>query len=329
MECFKKEIEKIICQKLLPLVDRDYVFLDLPYYTNIGDILIWEGTEAFLKGTPHNCLYKSSIETYITPKISESTIILLQGGGNFGDLWRRHNDFCLKVLQEFPKNKAIILPKTVFYEDKNKMLEDAKLMAKHPSLTICARDEKSYKLLTKYFHRNKIILIPDMAFFIPQRFLEKHKKKEENRGLFLKRKDKELCSFDYNYYLGGDDSIEEHDWPTMEYNFFFIKVFSFFKKIQKNTKKFNKLKYINYITSKAIDLYAIKIYMPRITEIGIQFLSTYKIIYTTRLHGAILGFLLEKPITLFDNSYGKNESFYNTWAKGVSSINFIEKNKNE
>jgi pyruvyl transferase EpsO len=34
---------------LLGLIDNDYIYLDLPYYTNVGDILIWKGTEEFLK----------------------------------------------------------------------------------------------------------------------------------------------------------------------------------------------------------------------------------------------------------------------------------------
>ena len=33
-------LKKTIEERLLPLVDRDYVFLDLPYHPNIGDSLI-------------------------------------------------------------------------------------------------------------------------------------------------------------------------------------------------------------------------------------------------------------------------------------------------
>lgn len=307
IQIFLKKNNKITYKKLFSIIDNEYIFLDLPYYTNIGDSLIWKGTEVFLKKIPYKCLYRSSIETYITPKISKNTIILLQGGGNFGDLWRRHNDFNLRVLYEFPKNKIIILPKTVFYKDKKIMLKDAELMSKHPNLIICARDENSYTLLKNYFYKNKIILAPDMAFFISQEYLNKYKKKEGNKKLFLKRNDKELCSFSYNHYLENDNKLEIHDWPTIEYNFLFIRLFSFLKKVQ---KKSNSLKYINYFTGKVVNLYATKVYMPKLIKIGVQFISNYNKIYTTRLHGAILGLLLEKPIVLFDNSYGKNEKFY-------------------
>ena len=39
IERLRAEIEK----QLIPLIDSDYVLWDLPYHTNIGDTLIWQG----------------------------------------------------------------------------------------------------------------------------------------------------------------------------------------------------------------------------------------------------------------------------------------------
>lgn len=47
------ELKNKIYEELTPLIDSDYILLDLPYYSNIGDTLIWEGTESFLKSLPH------------------------------------------------------------------------------------------------------------------------------------------------------------------------------------------------------------------------------------------------------------------------------------
>ena len=47
-------------------------------------------------------------------KIPKSAIILLNGGGNFGDLWRSHSEFRIKVINNFRTNKIIIFPQTVF-----------------------------------------------------------------------------------------------------------------------------------------------------------------------------------------------------------------------
>lgn len=55
----KKQLMDTITKVLTPLIDNDYVYLDLPYYNNLGDVLIWEGTKCFLQTLPYKCLYAS------------------------------------------------------------------------------------------------------------------------------------------------------------------------------------------------------------------------------------------------------------------------------
>ena len=54
----------VLCQlledRLLPLIDRDYVFLDLPYHPNVGDTLIAFAAKRLLKKSPFKCRYWSS-----------------------------------------------------------------------------------------------------------------------------------------------------------------------------------------------------------------------------------------------------------------------------
>lgn len=311
-----------LLQELTPLIQNDYIFLDLPYYTNIGDTLIWKGTEEFLKTVPYKCKYRAAIETYRKPTISKDVIILLQGGGNFGDIWRRHTDFCLRIIHEFPENKIIIFPQTVFYEDETVLKRDAELMGKHPNLTICARDLVTHQLLKTNFSNNNILLLPDMAFCNPQAYLKRYIKPVENKTLFFKRKDKEFQSFDFQKHLQERSNIEEHEWPSMEKRLIRNSILYYLKSAH---GIFSRFKFLSAITGKVVDWYAIHIYMPYLVKIGIQFLSSYQYIYTTRLHGAILAVLLQKPITFFDNTYGKNSSFYNAWLKDDKKIEFVER----
>ena len=66
IEILKSRIEEV----LRPLIDRDYVLLELPYYENIGDILIWEGERHFLEKLPYRCLYKASLFSYDSNYVS-------------------------------------------------------------------------------------------------------------------------------------------------------------------------------------------------------------------------------------------------------------------
>ena len=305
---------------LLGLIDNDYIYLDLPYYTNVGDILIWKGTEEFLKQNPYKCLYRASIETYVKQKVSKSVIILMQGGGNFGDLWRRHVEFTLKIIEEYPENRIIILPQTVHYENSEMMMKDAQVFSFHKKLTICARDNKSYKILNEFFYKNKIILVPDMAFYIGDKFLANKSVREGDKALFFKRKDKEYLVYDYNKFIDKSFDLEEHEWPSLERRFLVTKVLSKLLRIKNILSK--RIKGLNAV-SFFIDWYANKIFMPILLYSGIRFMSGYKYVYSTRLHGAILALLLKKHIVLFDNSYGKNGAIYNTWLKNFDNIDFV------
>ncbi|MCL2689224.1 MAG: hypothetical protein FWE57_05185 [Chitinispirillia bacterium] len=72
-----KQLSQIIDDRLLPVINKsktkECVYLDLPYHTNIGDVLIWRGTEHFLKRTGLKCLYKAAYNTYSGQKLKKIT----------------------------------------------------------------------------------------------------------------------------------------------------------------------------------------------------------------------------------------------------------------
>ena len=123
MTCSDKvvELRGKIEQALILLVNRNYWLLEVPYYSNIGDTLIWQGERDFLAGLPHKCRGMHSLESFAFPEIDKNDLILFQGGGNFGDLWTRHHDFKMKVVEMYPENEFIFLPQTVFFEHEENM----------------------------------------------------------------------------------------------------------------------------------------------------------------------------------------------------------------
>jgi pyruvyl transferase EpsO len=310
----KQDILKRIIQKeLSPIITYDCCLLGLPYYhKNIGDFLIWQGVEIFLKELNIRCKYRATISTFRQEKVSTDDIILLNGGGDFGDVWEEPQEFRRRIVKEYPNNKIIILPQTVFYSDKEKLLYDANAFSKHSNLIICARDKISFETLKLYFSSNTILLIPDMAFYIPSSDLQKYHKKLENRVLFLKRNDKELkINNDYSKCY-QDRNVDTSDWSTMN-----KKIFSFFI--------LRSLFWLNRrisIFSELIDKYAFLFFKSEMIRQGVKFISKYRKVYATRLHGAILCCLLGKPFVLFNNSYGKNGNFYETWLDDIDSVEF-------
>lgn len=324
MNCTEKvfQLKQNIKDVLTPLIDNDYLYLDLPYHSNLGDTLIWQGTLDFLKQIPYKCLYSCSVngKKYINIiKKNHSPIILFHGGGNFGDLWVLHNNFRKKIISEFPNHKIIVLPQTVFYNDSKHLEEDALFYSNYPNVSICARDIKSYNILKENFHKNTIYLLPDMAFCMNINEYDRchHEVKE---SLFIKRLDKELA-FNGNYSSVPKNTITS-DWPTFMNNeykeYIYLKILNRYCGAIDRRLKTN----INNIIT---DLYWKTVLRKKNVNLAINFIDKYKNIYTTRLHAAILGVILNKTnITVFDNFYGKNSSFVNTWLSDVDSIRLIK-----
>lgn len=306
IENLKSKIEN----NLLKLIDGPYFYTDLPYYHNTGDVLIWEGTQELLKKVPYKCLGKSSMYRFKLKKLPKNAVILLQGGGNFGDLWRQHQEFRLHIMQSYPENKIIILPQSIFYENPDMIEADAIEMAKHKNTYIFVRDESSYSILEKHF-KNNMGLIPDMAFCADTDKLRKYKLKEMPKALFLKRNDKEFADAPYaDFFKDIKLPLETLDWPHM-------------KKKNKEAYLLKKVFMKKFTPHFILNYYADKYFRSSHIKKGVEFISSYQEIYTTRLHGAILSLLLGKKCVLFDNSYNKNSNFINTWLKDNDYIKMM------
>lgn len=319
---FKEKIEELrtkIESALLPLIDNDYVLWDLSYHSNIGDTLIWQGELDFLDNLPYKCIEYASCNTCTFPKLALNTIILLHGGGNFGDLWRGFQEFRLRVIAAYPVNKIIMFPQTVFYEDKALMKEDAAKMALHQNLILCARDITSYNLLKENFS-NQVLMLPDMAFCIEKKHLYRWKSSVKDKVLFLKRLDKEARN-DMKLSDISEEELDIRDWPSIEKNtlipYVLYKMLGLqFRLMKKNIR--------SKIYVSLVDWVAMNIFRPYLLKQGVKFVSSYRKIYSTRLHVVLLAILLHKEVWWLDNSYGKNFSFYNTWLSDLDKVKTMQ-----
>lgn len=207
----RQELIRIIQLKLKELIDNDYILLDLPYYYNVGDVLIWQSTHDILKNIKYKCLYSSSIETYIKPPIKKGIIIIIMGGGNFGDLWVDHQEFRHKVMRDFPDNPILQLPQSVCFENQSYLAEDINCFKSHRGkISICLRDKNSYDFIKANYKNVDSYLVPDMVFAFD---VTKYCKIKKGEGaIFIKRTDKEQSVIDNNR-IPADAIVR--DWPLM------------------------------------------------------------------------------------------------------------------
>ncbi len=312
------QLKNLIIQELKPLIDHDYVLLDVPDYDNIGDNLIWEGELAFLKEIPYKKLYEASYLFFEQKRIPENSIILFQGGGNFGDIYTKTQEERLKIISDNQDKKIIIFPQTIHYQNEENLRKDAEIIRSHPNLVFCVRDQISYDLAKNWFPNVHTKLLPDMAFCIdPKRF---EIKSTEHKTLLMKRNDGELGNIPQ---INGE--FETLDWPTFNLN-----TQERWKKVgrQRRLDKIAiQLQKFPVVNSFVDSRYGIK---PRTKkenyiQTGIDFFSQYDTIYTTRLHGLILGILMGKDMKVLDNSYGKLTNFYKEWLVGFDKVEVVSK----
>jgi pyruvyl transferase EpsO len=316
-----QQLRKILSEQLAGRIDRDYVLMGLPYYLNVGDILIWEGTRQFLAATGRTCL-NAGYRYREEDRIRDDTLILLQGGGNFGDLWRWVQEERLDILRRHPDNPALIFPVSCWYEDPALLRQDAARLAGHPNLTICARDSASFELLVQNF-RNRILLVPDMAFFIDPAPLRKRVASRSRGALYVKRTDKELAESRGGLPAAPPDGLTVADWPSMETAPWHWTLYNHLLKWGRNARRKRGVWRVADPVVKLSDWFYHQISRRLLIQQGVAFIGRHRTIYTTRLHAAILAILLDKDVQILDNSFGKISGYCQTWLGDVDGVRLL------
>src|SRR4051794_15864043 len=92
--------------------------LDFPAYSNVGDSAIWVGERAWLARRGCPVVYACDTGSFSVEHLRRRApdVILLQGGGNFGDLWVEHQRFREWVIQNFHDRRIIQMPQTAHFQ---------------------------------------------------------------------------------------------------------------------------------------------------------------------------------------------------------------------
>ena len=315
-----EQLRHIISDSIKPLLSDRVVIADAPYYENIGDLMIWRGTTYFLQENGFKLLHSYGAGFFPFPPLDKDVTIILTGGGNFGDLWRGLQKCRLEIIAHYPENRIVMLPQSIFYQDKGLIEKDSDLMARHSDLHLFARDQASYDILSSHFTHNHIYLAPDMAFCIESRLLERHRNRDDGKTLYLLRSDKEL-------HQDAPTALQEadvtSDWPTPETTEQIICNLKRVRRILGVLRQYGiRLKSVENV----IEICGNRFIRDSLTRKGFEFLESFSRIVTTRLHTMILSVLLHKPVEYIDNTYGKLSAFAETWFHDLPEVKAYGRN---
>lgn len=150
---------------------KKIVLMGSPEYNNLGDHAIAYATKVFIHDNFKDYDYLEIEENEIIynfkevkKHINKDDILLLQGGGNMGDMYKDQVMIRKKVIKTFKNNHIIIMPQTIYFTKANSKLP--KYYFKHRNLDIFARENKSYKILKELYMPEKVHLVPDIVMYL-------------------------------------------------------------------------------------------------------------------------------------------------------------------
>ena len=157
---------------LIPLIaghERHICLIDSPTHGNVGDSAILLGELDFIaRRFPGSQVSFFDLESYSSGAdrfIEQSSVILINGGGNFGDLWPRHHELRLQILERFPHKRIIQCPQSINFSKADAMTATAEMIARQSDFNLLVRDHNSLAVARESFYC-AVSLVPDMAFYM-------------------------------------------------------------------------------------------------------------------------------------------------------------------
>jgi exopolysaccharide biosynthesis predicted pyruvyltransferase EpsI len=279
------------------LTGDSFALLDYPAHANAGDSAIWLGELALLQAL------KGVAPTYVSAwnNCSFDALdrfdgqILLQGGGNFGDLWPRYHGFRLDVLRRYRSRRIVHLPQTIHFEDPAKLEETRRAIGEHGNVMLFVRDVRSLDI-ARLFDCD-VALAPDSAFMLDL----KPSGEPLHEFLYLHRTDKEQAPAEPGGPLPA--GWHEADWSRQRLRWGAYRARALALQVLKGDPHRDRYREALYRAVAA----------ERVRR-AVDLLSSGRLVVTDRLHGHILCTVLGIPHDILDNSYGKLSGFVSTWG---------------
>ncbi len=144
---FEKKYDFIRDEKLSNLYfAKKIILIGTSEHSNIGDAAISTGEYEFIRRyfKDYKLIEISTYKfndylPYFMNIINDDDLIFLHGGGNMGDKYLKEENVHRYVVQNFPNNKIIILPQTIYFTNDNELEISRKIYNAHSNLTIFTR----------------------------------------------------------------------------------------------------------------------------------------------------------------------------------------------
>ena len=142
---------------------RNLVIIGSPNHGNMGDVAItWSTIKLLELLYPNDNVFDVTMEEFpfeidaIYHLLKPKDIVILQGGGNLGNIYPDDEMIRRYVISRFRKNRLIMFPQSIYFSNDLKGEKELEicsdLYSANKNLYMLARDGHSYEIMRKYFN---------------------------------------------------------------------------------------------------------------------------------------------------------------------------------
>jgi pyruvyl transferase EpsO len=157
------KVDAALAPVLVP--GRPIALANFPNHNNPGDNAVWLGAKAVLRrlGVPvgYTCSPVTFDEGAMRAAVGDGPL-LLNGGGNFGDVYRGQQDLREHVLEHCTDRHVVQLPQSIWFHDPANAARIGRLCRAHPRFTLFVRERPSLRIATDVLGVQPLFA-PDLA----------------------------------------------------------------------------------------------------------------------------------------------------------------------
>lgn len=281
---------------------RSHVALvDVPVNRNVGDLFILAAVRRLLEALDCRIVYRAGVRDYRSGvarrAVGRDTIVVGLGGGNFGDIYPRYQALRERVVDDFPRNRIVVLPQSIHFRDARAVERCAARLGRHADLRIAVRDAPSAAVAQRFTPHVRMLpdVVDAMGIAAVAASVNRPVSVAPPRGgtLHLLRRDAETRGMRHMH--------QSVDWPD---------VFPQFRR---------RLAVAALAMPMALGTWSEALhrawsdYARELLAGGIDYMRAVDRVTTDRLHAAIVARLAGRSVALRDNRYGKLAAYYDAW----------------
>lgn len=301
--------------------------LNFPNHGNPGDPAIWLGTRRTLERLGCRVAYASSWASFDMASLQSALPdgpVLLNGGGNFGDLYGPQQALRERVFQELRGRRVIQLPQSIYFRDRMNLDRVRRLVDDHGDVVLMTRERSSQEFAKRHFEA-QVELCPDMAFGLGS---VARPRTPNVDVVWLQRREGDPEYVDHGPAPAGPD----------------VRLVEWLDGVAEDERSWDRAGRVALLANARLTeqcrrggTAARLAWRPLVATFeplaarwvarGVDILAQGRVVVTDKLHGHILALLLGLPHVVMDNSYGKVRATVETWTLDDPAVHWSEESR--